>query len=59
MKGSSSRMKTKAGAQKGAFIKMKQENMYVYQWLYVVCYVPIIGTIKINKLAQVSFNKIY
>ncbi len=44
MKGSSSRMKTKAGAQKGAFIKMKQENMYVYQWLYVVCYVPIIAT---------------
>lgn len=43
MKGSSSRMKTKAGAQKGAFIKMKQENMYVYQWLYVVCYVPIIA----------------
>lgn len=43
MKGSSSRMKTKVGAQKGAFIKMKQENMYVYQWLYVVCYVPIIA----------------
>ncbi len=50
MKGSSSRMKTKAGAQKGAFIKMKQENMYVYQWLYVVCYVPIIGTIFSNKI---------
>lgn len=42
MKGSSSRMKTKVGAQKGAFIKMKQENMYVYQRLFVVCYVPII-----------------
>ena len=28
MKGSSSRMKNKVGAQKGAFIKMKQENMY-------------------------------
>lgn len=47
MKGSSSRMKTKAGAQKGAFIKMKQENMYVYQWLYVVCYVPIIAPFQI------------
>ena len=46
MKGSSSRMKTKVGAQKGAFIKMKQENMYVYQWLYVVCYVPIIAPFK-------------
>ncbi|RDK15306.1 hypothetical protein CEJ32_06275 [Enterobacter sp. 9-2] len=43
MKGSSSRMKTKVGAQKGAFIKMKQENMYVYQRLFVVCYVPIIA----------------
>lgn len=42
MKVSSSRMKNKVGAQKGAFIKMKQENMYVYQWLHVVCYVPII-----------------
>lgn len=48
MKGSSSRMKTKAGAQKGAFIKMKQENMYVYQWLYVVCYVPIIDHLNQN-----------
>jgi hypothetical protein len=42
MKGSSSRMKNKVGAQKGAFIKMKQENMYVYQWLCGLCYVPII-----------------
>ena len=47
MKGSSSRMKTKVGAQKGAFIKMKQENMYVYQRLYVVCYVPIIAPFQI------------
>lgn len=31
MKGSSSRMKNKVGAQKGAFIKMKQKNMYIYQ----------------------------
>jgi hypothetical protein len=46
MKVSSSRMKNKVGAQKGAFIKMKQENMYVYQWLYVVCYVPIIAPSK-------------
>lgn len=62
MKGSSSRMKTKAGAQKGAFIKMKQENMYVYQWLYVVCYVPIIGThttksLKNNDLKRLSFSR--
>lgn len=42
MKGSLNRMKTKVGAQKGAFTKMKQENMYVYQWVYVVRYVPII-----------------
>ena len=42
MKGSSSPMKNKAGAQKGAFINMKQEIMYVYQWLHWVCFVPII-----------------
>lgn len=44
MKVSSSRMKNKVGAQKGAFIKMKQENSYIYQEIYVVCYAPIIGT---------------
>lgn len=43
MKTSSSRMKNKVGAQKGAFIKMKQENMYIYQWLDGLCYVPIIA----------------
>lgn len=43
MKGSSSRMKNKVGAQKGAFIKMKQENMYIYQSILMVCYVPIIA----------------
>ncbi|MPQ51382.1 hypothetical protein GBC03_24430 [Citrobacter telavivensis] len=42
MKVSSSRMKNKVGAQKGAFIKMKQENIYIYQREYAVCYVPII-----------------
>lgn len=36
-------MKNKVGAQKGAFIKMKQENMYIYQWLDGLCYVPIIA----------------
>ncbi|MBZ7461422.1 hypothetical protein FMJ29_20950 [Klebsiella michiganensis] len=36
-------MKNKVGAQKGAFIKMKQENSYIYQRIYVVCYVPIIA----------------
>lgn len=43
MKGSSSPMKNKVGAQKGALIKMKQENVYIYQWLYRLCYVPIIA----------------
>ena len=52
MKGSSSRMKTKVGAQKGAFIKMKQENMHVYQRLYVVCYVPIIALTQKNPLKK-------
>ena len=45
MKGSSSRMKNKMGAQMGAFIKMKQEKVYVYQLFYVVCYVPIIAPV--------------
>ena len=52
MKTSSSRMKNKVGAQKGAFIKMKQENMYIYQWLDGLCYVPII-TIKIKELPHI------
>jgi len=43
MKTSSSRMKNKVGAQMGAFIKMKQEKMYIYQFVYVVRYVPIIA----------------
>lgn len=43
MKVSSSRMKNKVGAQKGAFIKMKQENIYIYQGECMVCYVPIIA----------------
>ncbi|ECD5899535.1 hypothetical protein E2H02_01930 [Salmonella enterica subsp. enterica serovar Reading] len=42
MKVSSSRMKNKVGAQKGAFIKMKQENIYIYQRECAECYVPII-----------------
>lgn len=37
MKGSSSRMKNKMGAQKGAFIKMKQENNYIYQRICMFC----------------------
>lgn len=61
MKGSSSRIKNKVGAQKGAFIKMKQENIYIYQREYAVCYVPIIGThttkpIKNNKLNSSSLS---
>lgn len=59
MKGSSSRMKNKMGAQMGAFIKMKQEKVYVYQLFYVVCYVPIIApSNKFNELAQKS-NRLY
>lgn len=51
VKGSSSRMKNKVGAQKGAFIKMKQENIYIYQWLYRLRYVPIIApSKKVNDL---------
>lgn len=51
MKGSSSRIKNKVGAQKGAFIKMKQENIYIYQREYAVCYVPIIAP---SQLPQTS-----
>ncbi|MDM8769192.1 hypothetical protein QU885_03095 [Enterobacter kobei] len=49
-------MKNKVGAQKGAFIKMKQENMYIYQWLDGLCYVPIIAPS--NKIIQLA-SKIY
>jgi len=49
VKGSSSRMKNKVGAQKGAYIKMKQENMYIYQWLLWLCYVPIIAPFQTQK----------
>lgn len=47
MKVSSSRMKNKVGAQKGAFIKMKQENICIYQREYAMCYVPIIAPFQI------------
>ncbi|EEW2278197.1 hypothetical protein F6S88_09385 [Escherichia coli] len=39
-------MKNKVGAQKGALIKMKQENIYIYQWVYRLCCVPIIAPLK-------------
>ena len=55
MKTSSSRMKNKVGAQKGAFIKMKQENMYIYQWLDGLCYVPIIAPFQ-NPLKSTEIN---
>ncbi|WP_431621932.1 hypothetical protein [Enterobacter asburiae] len=45
-------MKNKVGAQKGAFIKMKQENMYIYQWLDGLCYVPIIALTQQNPLKK-------
>lgn len=54
MKDSSSPMKNKVGAQKGAFIKMKQENLYIYQWLYPVCYVPIIALTQQNPLKTMT-----
>ncbi|EGT5722905.1 hypothetical protein AGJ21_07275 [Cronobacter sakazakii] len=62
MKVSSSRMKNKVGAQKGAFIKMKQKNSHIYQRIYVVCYVPIIGTytknsFKNNELRRLSLSR--
>ncbi|MJU54291.1 hypothetical protein DOW99_08985 [Salmonella enterica subsp. enterica] len=53
MKVSSSRMKNKVGAQKGAFIKMKQENIYIYQRECAECYVPIIAP------SQSSSNKLF
>lgn len=57
MKVSSSRMKNKVGAQKGAFIKMKQENNYIYQWLFGMCYVPIIAPVKsINYTKLITLN---
>lgn len=60
MKGSSSRIKNKVGAQKGAFIKMKQENIYIYQREYAVCYVPIIAPFHLFMTLHYSFkfNKI-
>ena len=54
MKGSSSRIKNKVGAQKGAFIKMKQENIYIYQREYAVCYVPIIALTQQNPLKTIT-----
>ena len=69
MKGSSSRMKNKMGAQMGAFIKMKQEKVYVYQVFYVVCYVPIIApfhlfmtlhhSFKFNKIKQLQVISVH
>ncbi|MHA0864907.1 hypothetical protein ACR9HT_11370 [Enterobacter wuhouensis] len=57
VKGSSSRMKNKVGAQKGAFIKMKQENIYIFQWVYRLRYVPIIAPFRSsnNKPLAASF----
>ncbi|AIV28542.1 hypothetical protein EC036_08950 [Enterobacter cloacae] len=47
-------MKNKMGAQMGAFIKMKQEKVYVYQLFYVVCYVPIIALTQQNPLKTMT-----
>ena len=58
MKVSSSRMKNKVGAQKGAFIKMKQENIYTYQWFYRLCYVPIIAPSS-SFLTSIHINKTF
>ena len=59
MKGSSSPMKNKLGAQKGALIKMKQENMYIYQWLYRLCYVPIIAPLIKQLAINISLSSEY
>ena len=60
MKGSSSRMKNKVGAQKGAFIKMKQENSYIYQRVCVLCYVPIIAPFQtLLKSTEINANPVY
>lgn len=60
MKGSSSPMKNKVGAQKGAFTKMKQENMYVYQWLCWVCYVPIIAPFQtLPRSTEINAKPVY
>ena len=59
MKASSSRMKNKVGAQKGAFIKMKQENSYIYQRVCVLCYVPIIAPTQQIPLKTISYIEVY
>ena len=60
MKGSSSRIKNKVGAQKGAFIKMKQENIYIYQREYAVCYVPIIAPFQtLLKSTEINLKPVY
>ena len=56
MKASSSRMKNKVRAQKVAFIKMKQENSYIYQRVCVLCYVPIIAPFQVPQ-PSVLFRK--
>ena len=51
-------MKNKVGAQKGAFIKMKQDNTYIYQLDSLLCYVPIIAPFKsitYTKLIALNF----
>ena len=60
MKGSSSRMKNKMGAQKGAFIKMKQENNYTYQRICMFCFVPIIAPFQtIPKFQEIDAKPVY
>lgn len=59
MKASSSRMKNKVGAQKGAFIKMKQENSYIYQRVCVLCYVPIIAPLIKQLAINISLSSEY
>lgn len=60
MKVSSSRKKNKVGAQKGAFIKMKQENSYIYQDICVVCFVPIIAPFQtLSKSTEINLKPVY
>ena len=44
----------------GAFIKMKQGKMYIYQLFYVVCYVPIIAPFQtLLKSTEINAKPVY
>lgn len=44
----------------GAFIKMKQGKVYIYQLFYVVCYVPIIAPFQtLPRSTEINANPVY